>query len=123
MKKIPDSEIEMKNYNGFRADRTLGIKKRGVLTYIKATEAVDADQLIAISNLYVEYQVINMQKRNIVIINVFCPPDCITEIFTSPLNELRTKLIIIYHDFLPTPRRGSHVKSGKTHTQSSRYTP
>ena len=32
-------------------------------------------------------------------------------------------LIIIYHDFLPTPRRGSHVKSGKTDTQSSRYTP
>ena len=33
--------------------------------------------------------------------------------------------IIIYHDFLPTPRRGSHsrVKSDKTHTQSSRYTP
>ena len=29
-------------------------------------------------------------------------------------------IIIIYHDFLPTPRRGSHVKSGKTHTQSSR---
>ena len=32
-------------------------------------------------------------------------------------------IIIIYHDFFPTPRRGSHVKSGKTHTQSSRYTP
>ena len=31
-------------------------------------------------------------------------------------------IIIIYHDFLPTPRRGSHVKSDKTHTQSSRYT-
>ena len=31
--------------------------------------------------------------------------------------------LIIYHDFLPAPRRGSHVKSGKTHTQSSRYTP
>ena len=24
-------------------------------------------------------------------------------------------IIIIYHDFLPTPRRGSHVKSDKTH--------
>ena len=34
-----------------------------------------------------------------------------------------SKTIIIYHDFLPTPRRGSHVKSGKTHTQLSRYTP
>ena len=32
-------------------------------------------------------------------------------------------IIIIYHDFLSTPRRGSHVKSGKTHTQSSTYTP
>ena len=31
-------------------------------------------------------------------------------------------IIIIYYDFLPTPRRGSHVKSDKTHTQSSRYT-
>ena len=70
-----------------------------------------------------------MQKRNIVIINVYRPPDCPTKKIISPLNELRTKLIIIiiiiiiYHDFLPTPRRGSHVKSGKTHTQSSRYTP
>ena len=32
-------------------------------------------------------------------------------------------IIIIYNDFLRTPRRGSHVKSDKTHTQSSRYTP
>ena len=32
-------------------------------------------------------------------------------------------IIIIYHDFIPTPRRGSDVKSDKTHTQSSRYTP
>ena len=31
--------------------------------------------------------------------------------------------LIIYHDFLPTPKRGSHVKSDKTHTQSSRHTP
>ena len=38
-------------------------------------------------------------------------------------NGGRFEIIIIYHDFLPTPRKGSHVKSGKTHTQSSRYTP
>ena len=31
--------------------------------------------------------------------------------------------MIIYHDFLPPPRRGSHVKSDNRHTQSSRYTP
>ena len=37
----------MKNYIGFRADRTLGRKNGGVITYIKATEAVDAEQLIA----------------------------------------------------------------------------
>ena len=38
-------------------------------------------------------------------------------------NTILIIIIIIYHDFLPTPRRGSHVKSGKTYTQSSRYTP
>ena len=40
-----------------------------------------------------------------------------------PNQDIIINIIIIYHDFLPTPRRGSHVKSGKTHTQSSRYTP
>ena len=30
---------------------------------------------------------------------------------------LQLVIIIIYHDFLPTPRRGSHVKSDKTQTQ------
>ena len=33
------------------------------------------------------------------------------------------RIIIICHDFLPTPRRGSHVKSGKTHTDSNQDTP
>ena len=36
-----------------------------------------------------------MQKRNIVIINMYHPPDCQTEKFISPMNELRTKLIEI----------------------------
>ena len=62
MKKILDSEIQMKNYIGFRADRTLGRKNGWVITYIKATEAVDAEELIAKSNSYVEYQLIHMKK-------------------------------------------------------------
>ena len=33
----------MKNYIGFRADRTIGRKNGVVITYIKATKAVDAD--------------------------------------------------------------------------------
>ena len=37
----------------------------------------------------------------------------------EPLKEY----IILCYDFLPTPRRGSHVKSDTTHTQSSRYPP
>ena len=74
----------MKNYIGFRADRTLGRKNGGVITYIKATEAVDAEQLIAKFNSYVEYKLIHMQKRNI-IINLYHPPDCPTEKFTCAL--------------------------------------
>ena len=44
--KILDSVIRMKNYIGFSLDRTLGRKNGGVITYIKATEAADAEQLI-----------------------------------------------------------------------------
>ena len=36
-----------------------------------------------------------MQQCNIVIINVYCPPDCPREKFINPFNELRTKLIEI----------------------------
>ena len=45
------------------------------------------------------------------------------------LRQLRDIIVIfvinyiIFHDFLPTPRRGSHVKSGKTHTHSHQDTP
>ena len=45
--KILESEIQMKNYVEFRADRTLGRKNRVVITCIKATGAVSAEQLIA----------------------------------------------------------------------------
>ena len=87
MKKYLTQKYKIKNYIGFRADRTLGRKNGGVITYLKATEAIDAEQLIAKSNSYVQYQLIHMQKRNIVIINVYRPPDCPTEKFISPLNE------------------------------------
>ena len=46
----------------------------GVITYIKATEAVDAEQLIAKFNSYFEYQLIHTKKSSIVIINVYRPP-------------------------------------------------
>ena len=48
-----------------------------------------------------------------------------SEAVPQPLSPEKGKqfIIIIYHDFLPAPRRGCHVKSDKTHTQSSRYTP
>ena len=101
MKKILDSEIQMKKYIGFRADRTLGRKNGGVITNIKATEAVDAKQLIAKSNSYVEYQLIHMKKRNIVIVNEYRPPDHPTEKFSIPLNELRSNLIEIVN---PMPK-------------------
>ena len=53
----------MKNYIGFRADQTLSRKKWGAITYIKATEAVDAEQLIAKSNSCVEYNSYTCKKR------------------------------------------------------------
>ena len=53
-------------------------KNMFIITNIKESEAVDAEQLIAKSNSYVEYQLIQIKKRNIVIINVYSPLDCPT---------------------------------------------
>ena len=70
----------MKNYIGFREDRTWAKKNGGEIAYIKATEAVDAEHLIAKSNSYVEYKLIHIQKKeNIVSINLCRPPDCPAE--------------------------------------------
>ena len=44
----------------------------------------------------------------------------ISKIFVLQKKEI---IKLIYHDFLRTKRRGSHVNTDKTHTQSSRYTP
>ena len=84
MKKILDSEIQIKNYIGFREDQILGRKNGVVIIYLKAAEVVDAEQLIAKSNSCVKYQLIHIKKRYIVIINVYRPPDCPTEEFSSP---------------------------------------
>ena len=55
------------NYIGFPAGPTLGGKTCSVITYIKATEAHDAEQIIAKSTSCVEHQLIQMRKCNLVI--------------------------------------------------------
>ena len=42
---------------------------------------------------------------------------------TNVASAARFVIIIIYHDFLPPPRRGGHVKSANTHTHNHQYTP
>ena len=70
--KILDSEVQMKNYIRFRADRTLGRKNWGEeLTYFKATESVDAEQLIAKSKSYVEYQLIHIKTEILFLLCTF----------------------------------------------------
>ena len=66
-KKILDSEIQMKNYIGFRADLTLG-RKNWCVIYIKVTEAVEAEQLSANSNSFIEYQLTHVHKCNMLLL-------------------------------------------------------
>ena len=43
-------------------------------------------------------------------------------IFGRVIHTVTPFNVVIYPDFLPTPRRSSHIKSDNTHAQSSRYT-
>ena len=66
---------------------------------------------------------ITIKNRHETVFMTLLPTITIKDCHETDCMTLLPIIIIIYNDFLPTPRRGSHVKSGKTHTQSSRYTP
>ena len=83
--KLLDWEVQnMKNYIGFRADRTLGRKNWDVIIFIKATETVDAEQLIEKSNSYVEYQLIHMKKTILLLLMSSVLQTAIQEKFAAP---------------------------------------
>ena len=78
----------MQNYTIFRQDRTLGIKKGGVMIYIRKDLALNTIELTGGSRGNCEYQIIHLTDSNLVLINMYRPPNAKLDDFKAQMEEI-----------------------------------
>lgn len=87
-----DSEIQLNGFTCYRTDRASGKKKGGVVTYVHNTYATYVEVLASGSNTYVEYHMLYIKHLALVIVTLYRPPECPSNMFLTPLEEIRIKL-------------------------------
>ena len=87
-----NSEIIIYGYALYRTDRAANRKKGGVITYVHNTYSASVEVLAAGSNAYAEYHMLYIKQLSLVVINLYRPPECPGNLFTSSLQDIRTKL-------------------------------
>ena len=87
-----DSEVQLNGYTCYRTDRASGRKKGGVVTYVHNTFSTCVEILAAGSNAYVEYHMLYIKQLDLVVVTLYRPPECPTDMFISPLEDIKTKL-------------------------------
>ena len=85
---IKDAEISMPGFQIYRADRTQGIKKGGVVIFLKNEFAKSAQLLSSGSNGVVEWVSLHLQSDNTICICVYRPPTCPVSKFTEVMEQL-----------------------------------
>ena len=87
-----DSEIQLHGYTSYRTDRALGMKIRGVVTYVHNAFSASMEVLATASNSYVEYHMLYIIQLALTVITLYRPPDCPSNLLISPLEEMKVKL-------------------------------
>ena len=87
-----DSEIAIKKYVAFRTDRSQDRQQGGVITYIHDDIVGITNILLSESNSFVEYQMLHITRLNLILITIYRPPGCPTELFTTPLRKIKDKI-------------------------------
>ena len=85
---ILDAEISIDNYSLFRGDRSEGVKKGGVLLYVRNDIAKSARTLCHGSIGLIEYICVYIKEKNLLTITVYRSPQ-------SKLNDFKTVIEII----------------------------
>ena len=85
---ILDAEIAIKGYDIFKRNRQTGIKKGGILTYIRSDMAVSAKELTSGSIGMIEYLCIYIKDINVLLVTVYRPPENNNQNFTQVLKNI-----------------------------------
>ena len=83
---ILDAEIHLKNYTLYRSDR-VGRSHGGVCTYVRNDLA--AELIMKDSNSYCDSLVLKVHQLNLILINVYRPPGCKSELFIQTIQMLK----------------------------------
>ena len=98
---VLDAEISIEGYNLFRSDR-LNRSHGGVCTYVRKDLAVASE--IKDSNSYCDVQILHIPQLNLIITNVYRPPNCPESMFVQTLQKVSSSLRSIEsqkaHDYL-----------------------
>ena len=87
-----DSETQLNGYTCYRTDRASGRKKGGVITYVQNSFSAYVEVLAVGSNSYVEYHMLYIKQLALVVITLYRPPECPSDLFISSLEEIKIKL-------------------------------
>ena len=85
---ILDAEIAMTGYDLFKQNRQAGIRKGGILTYIRSDMAVSAKVLSSGSIGMIEYLCIYIKDINVLLVTVYRPPENNNQNFTQVLSNI-----------------------------------
>ena len=86
---ILDAEVHMEGFQIYRADRSYNRKKGGAAIYLRNDFAVDTEVVSSGSNGIVEYLMLHLKSRNIVVMNVYRPPTAQANDFIPVINKLK----------------------------------
>ena len=89
---ILDAEIRMEGYRIFRSDRQSGIKKGGIIVYLRDDFGADVKILSSGSTGEVEWLALNSQRRRLVLMTIYRPPTCSNQAFHKALKEMQDAL-------------------------------
>ena len=95
-----DGEIAIDGYNAYRADRTTGIRKGGVIVYVRSDLLPGLSVIAAGSCGNIEYVVLGIKILKIIHITIYRPPTAETIDFNRVINEIRSK-IDVNHQCMP----------------------
>ena len=98
---VLEAEINITNYTIFRQDRTGGRRNGGIATYVHSSIAAQCQLIKTFSNNYIEFNILYFSKLEMLLINMYRPPDCQTNLFNEALQEIQ-ETIEEYNENFPT---------------------
>ena len=69
-----------------------GIKKGGVIVYLRDDFATDGNVLTSGSNGVVEWLVLHLVAKNLIIITIYRPPTCPNNLFTQIIHDINNQI-------------------------------